>query len=92
MSLLWLKNTFQATLDNHQGQGQMKYSVRLNVDDPKVYELIQVDMDFKTQRSTTKLKKTTLGCEIQIEARDATALRASLNSISQLLKVYEKLK
>lgn len=68
----------------------MKYSVKLVVADLKIYELIKVELDFKTGRSTTELKKKKQGFEIEVKAKDAVALRAALNSITQLLKVYEK--
>ena len=69
----------------------MKYSFKLEVKDKKVFDLIKVELDgLKSDRSTTKLTQTEQGCEIEVEAKDAVALRASLNSIAQLLKIYEK--
>ena len=70
----------------------MKYSLKLSIKHPKLYDLIKIELDdFKSDRSNTKLTKTKDGCEIKVEAKDAVALRASLNSITQLLKVYEKM-
>ena len=69
----------------------MRYSLKLVVDDPQIFDLIQSELkDLEKTRSTTKIKKTKKGLEIEVQARDAVALRASLNSITQLLKVHEK--
>ena len=91
MPLLWLKDTLQTTFNNYKSQSKMKYSFKLKVEDPKVFDLIKVELDgLKSERSTTKLTQTEYGFDIEVEAKDAVALRASLNSIAQLLKIYEK--
>ena len=68
----------------------MRYLAKIRVEDPKIYELIKVELDFKTARSATTITKRTKGFDIDVKAEDAVALRAALNSITQLLKVYEK--
>jgi len=44
---------------------------------------------FKNQRACYKVKKSNDKIVFKIEAKDSTALRAMLNSITKLLSVYE---
>ena len=91
MPILWLKDAVQASLNNNQSQGQMKYSLKLAIKDPKIFDLIKTEIkNLEKTRSKIAIKKTKNGFEIDLQARDAVALRASINSITQLLKVYEK--
>jgi len=43
----------------------------------------------KFERSAFTIKKTEEGVEFDISAKDAVALRATLNSITQLLTIFE---
>ncbi|MBR9676190.1 hypothetical protein GOV05_04220 [Candidatus Woesearchaeota archaeon] len=47
--------------------------------------------DSKTKRSTYTINKQSGGLIFDIRAKDSVSLRATLNSITKLLTVYEKL-
>lgn len=60
--------------------------------DPKViYECFQVEQK-EQDRSKFEIKKEEDGVLFLVEANDSVALRATLNSITKLLTVYEKIK
>ncbi|MFH1398921.1 MAG: KEOPS complex subunit Pcc1 [Candidatus Woesearchaeota archaeon] len=86
---MWLKDALQAQNYNHQSSGKMKYTLELEISDPKLYDLLLPEIRDKG-RSTTHISKTKISTQIKIIADDATALRASTDSMIQLLKVYEK--
>jgi tRNA threonylcarbamoyladenosine modification (KEOPS) complex Pcc1 subunit len=70
----------------------MKYSAQISVkgDSDKLHDcLASESMDF--DRSSFKVIKTEDGIKVDITAKDSTALRATLNSITQLLMVYDKI-
>jgi len=50
------------------------------------------DKEFQNERASYTINKTQTGVEFLIEAKDATALRAILNSIAKSLTIYEKVK
>ena len=69
---------------------KMEYTANLFVkgDPDKLFEcLLPEETDF--DRSSFTIKKKEEGVEFSIHACDAVALRATLNSISQLLIVFE---
>ncbi len=69
----------------------MDYSAKLSVkgDPDKLYDcLISEEISF--DRSSFKIVKVVDGVEFNIKATDAVALRATFNSILQLLIIYEK--
>jgi tRNA threonylcarbamoyladenosine modification (KEOPS) complex Pcc1 subunit len=57
-------------------------------DPEKLYECLAPE-DTKFDRSSFTVKKTEEGVEFDVKAKDAVALRATLNSISQLLIIFE---
>lgn len=63
----------------------MKYTatIRANVDN--IFE------EFRNDRSNVAIEETDEGVLFDIEAEDPVALRASLNSITKQLAVYEKM-
>ncbi len=66
------------------------YTAKLSVkgNPEKLVECLKPEeTDF--DRSSFKIKKTEYGVEFDIIANDAVALRATLNSISQLLIIFE---
>lgn len=70
----------------------MRYNLILTVDDPSAFRLLEPEMrDQKRERSSIRLQKKEKKTIIDITAEDAVALRASADSIIQLLKVYEKM-
>jgi tRNA threonylcarbamoyladenosine modification (KEOPS) complex Pcc1 subunit len=44
------------------------------------------------ERSSLNITRTSGGLSIKIEAKDAAALRASVNAVTQVLAVYSKMK
>jgi len=93
MPILWQQDSVQAKACLGKGQGKigtMKYTAKLLVkgDPNKLFEcLAPEDKDF--DRSSFTINKTSDGLEFNIVANDAVAFRATLNSISQLLIVFE---
>ncbi len=70
----------------------MKYNLILTINEPSAYELLEPDLrKVDRQRSTIRLSQKEGKVLVEIEAEDAVALRASIDSIVQLLKVYEKM-
>jgi len=71
----------------------MSYFGKITVtgDPEKLYECIAPE-EMSYERSSFKIKKTKEGIEFDIEAKDATAFRATLSSISQILLVFEQAK
>jgi len=70
----------------------MNYSARIDVvgDQKSLLECFAPE-GIKKERSSYALKKTKKGILFDIRAKDATALRATVNMITQLLAVYEKM-
>jgi tRNA threonylcarbamoyladenosine modification (KEOPS) complex Pcc1 subunit len=60
-------------------------------DSEKLFQIFQPEIS-KKDRSGFDLKKEKDGLRFMIEAKDSVALRATLNSITKLLTVYEKVK
>ncbi len=88
MSVLRFKNTLQAKNHTNTSQGKMNYSLELEIKH-NVYELLKPELSrFETDRSTIRLEEN----KVFIEAKDAVALRASMDSVAQLMKVYEKMR
>ncbi|MFC1752919.1 KEOPS complex subunit Pcc1 [Thermoproteota archaeon] len=70
----------------------MKYQAKIDVkgDPEKLYDCLSSEsMDH--DRSSFEVKKTEQGLTLDIQAKDITALRATLNAITQLFTVYEKI-
>jgi len=75
--------TYKATIS--------QYSNQKNIND--IYRcLIAEKENLKTARSECDIIKHQDHIEFKIVAEDATALRASLNSISRYLVIYDKIK
>jgi len=71
----------------------MKYHLSLTIDEDGAIELLEPELRrFEGGRSTIKLSKREGKGLVEITAEDATALRASMDSVAQLLKVYEKMR
>jgi len=70
----------------------MRYNLILTINEPSAYELLEPDLQkVERARSSIRLSKKEDKVLVEIEAEDAVALRASVDSIVQLLKVYEKM-
>ncbi|MFQ5474985.1 MAG: KEOPS complex subunit Pcc1 [Candidatus Nanoarchaeia archaeon] len=67
------------------------YSVEFRVEGDKIYDCLASEA-MEYDRSSFKINKTERGVRIDVTAKDAVALRATLNSISQLFLIYEKTK
>jgi len=70
----------------------MNYSARIDVigNQKSLLECFAPE-GIKKERSEYIIKKIKKGISFGIKARDATALRATVNTITQLLAVYEKM-
>ncbi|MBT3406294.1 hypothetical protein HN419_03935 [Candidatus Woesearchaeota archaeon] len=70
----------------------MKYSVVVNIkeDVDTVYKCMLTEIS-ERERSLFTIKKDDDRLEFHVEAKDATALRATLSAITQLLSIYEKM-
>lgn len=71
----------------------MKFSALLEIDG-EAEKLVKAigNEDSETKRSSLKIKQKDNKVEIKVSAEDAVAFRATLNSITQLLAVYQKIK
>lgn len=71
----------------------MKYQATIEVEgDPdKLHEALSPE-SMEYDRSSFNIEKTSEGLKINIQAKDPTALRATLNAITQLLTIHEKMK
>lgn len=69
-----------------------RYSVTINAkgDPEKLFTCLKSEMK-SYDRSSFTIQKKNEGIEFKINAKDANALRATLNTIAQLLKIYEDL-
>ena len=93
MPILWLQDALQAKREGHSSKSKMNYkaviSIHENIED--IYKVILPEVK-KWERSNFEMKKDKKELRFIIEAKDSVALRATLNSITQLLTVYEKVK
>ena len=69
----------------------MKYQVTIKVEDKDTYDCLITEIE-QRERSNFNIKKHKDHLTLEIEAKDATALKATLHSITQMLQVYEKIK
>lgn len=60
--------------------------------DTNLLEALKPELKNQVPRSSTKLEKIGKKIKITIRAENATALRASFNSITRLIAVYEAVK
>jgi len=67
------------------------YSAEIQVQDPKIYECL-VSESMVYDRSSLEIKDFKEYTLITIKANDAVAFRASINAVTQLLTVFEKIK
>lgn len=72
----------------------MIYSVLLEVkgDAKELYKCFIPERRLKEDRATLKITKLRGKLQFKIEAKDSVALRATINSVTKLLSVYEKMK
>ena len=69
----------------------MRYTLTLNVTgDPSALSKTLTPEENSSRRSIWTLEKLKDGVNIHVRASDAVALRATLNSIQQLLLIHEK--
>jgi len=66
-------------------------SIILKGDPDKLYDYFQSEID-QRDRGSIDIKKNKDSLKFDIRAKDSVALRASLNSLTKLFTVYEKLK
>ncbi len=68
-----------------------KADITVRVDADKIYKCL-LNEKISRERSSLDIKKTKEGLSIKVEARDAVALRATVNAVTQVLAVYSKMK
>jgi len=68
---------------------KLKASIVITKDIDLIYKCFKPEIS-KWSRSSIDIKKTKKSLHFNVNAKDATALRATLNSITGLLSVYEK--
>ncbi len=68
---------------------KLKADIVVNNDSELLYKCFKPEMN-KWQRAEVKIKKNKNKLHFNIQAQDAVALRATLNSITGLLSVFEK--
>ncbi len=68
-----------------------KADITVKEDADKIYKCLLND-NISRERSSLGIKKTRGGLSIKIEAKDAVALRATINAVTQVLAVYSKMK
>ena len=71
-----------------------RYNLVLNakLENPKEFFLIAKNEQGEKNRSKIKIEKKEKDIIFKITSKDATALRASLNSMIKMLTIYEKTK
>ncbi|HIG96003.1 TPA: hypothetical protein HA249_03900 [Candidatus Woesearchaeota archaeon] len=69
----------------------MAITATITYDDLRLYDVIQQEV-FKTQRTGFDVKKEGNQVVMTVHASDASAFRAAINSITQTLTVYQKLR
>ncbi|MBS1266668.1 MAG: hypothetical protein MAG795_00636 [Candidatus Woesearchaeota archaeon] len=74
-------------------KNSLKYELELTIADSDVFDVIKPETNrFDTKRSKIKTDKEKGNTKVLIRAKDAVALRATIDSVCQLLKVYEGVK
>lgn len=90
MPLLRQQDALQAETGFDQGSRKMKYEATIVVDgDAKIHECMEQEL-IDYDRASFSMEKDNGKLRFVIEAKDAVALRATLNAITQSLTVYEK--
>ena len=91
MPLLWKQNAFQAKNYRNKSKGKMKLraSIKAYGKAKDIAACFNPEMQGK-QRSNFTITENKDHIVFDIQAEDATALRATLNAITKLLTVYEK--
>jgi tRNA threonylcarbamoyladenosine modification (KEOPS) complex Pcc1 subunit len=93
MPLLRQQDAVQAKGHSHEDKSKMSLSADIIIDEDteRLYKCLLPEAK-KIKRSEMGLKKEKDRLVINVRASDATALRASVNSILKLIVVYEKMK
>jgi tRNA threonylcarbamoyladenosine modification (KEOPS) complex Pcc1 subunit len=91
MPILWQQDAIQTKNSNHKSKSKMRYHAEITVNnDKKLLKCFETEQG-KEDRSKFEIKEEAKKLKFIIEAEDSVALRATLNSITKLLTVYEKI-
>lgn len=92
MPILRLKDTFQTKRINYKSHSKMKYESHITVKDPnkELYALFEKYSETQ-DRSEVKVTHEKDCLIVSVTAKDSVALRASLNGVTKLFTVYEKM-
>lgn len=63
----------------------------IDIDDIRVFDVLLPEIESR-HRSIESIKKEAKKVVVQIESNDATAFRASMNNLTKMLSVWEKMK
>lgn len=93
MYLLRFKDYIQGQKCQHKSKGKMKLNaeivVKENINDIEKLFCAE-EKNFKNQRAGYKIQKSRNKLVFKITAKDSSALRAALNSVTKLINVYEQ--
>ena len=85
--LLRRQDAVQEKKHNNQSQSKMNYKVSFEIENPALLKLLKTEY-----RNVEKERfKVTADKNIKVEAKDATALKAALNSVANAIAVFEKM-
>jgi tRNA threonylcarbamoyladenosine modification (KEOPS) complex Pcc1 subunit len=94
MSLLRKQDTFQGKEHQYKSKGKMNYLFELKAfpdDASKLFEVAKAESG-KGDRSELSIAKKGKNVIFNISAADHIALKASMNTVSKILSIYEKTK
>ena len=63
----------------------------ISIDDVKVFDVLKPELESR-HRTKESISKDSGKVVVNIESDDAVAFRASMNSLTQMLSVFEKMK
>jgi tRNA threonylcarbamoyladenosine modification (KEOPS) complex Pcc1 subunit len=98
MPLLRKQDIVQTANNNHQSQGNMKYSSTTEIEcgkdesDQLIKSLSTEIKSHKSDRAKISMKKGKSGIIILIQSEDIAALRAGFNSVTKLVSVFGDIK
>ena len=87
MPILRRQSAVQEKVNHYKRQCKMNYAVTIEIEDPKLLKLLKVEYE-KVEKDRFQVE---VGRNIRVRAKDATALKAILNSIVNLFAVFEKM-
>lgn len=91
MPILWQQNAIQTKNSNNKSQSKMKYHAEIIVNNDKKLLKCFENEQGNEDRSKFEIREDGEKLKFLVEAQDSVALRATLNSITKLFTIYEKI-